>query len=386
MSWQVRNTDVASSTRRDLVNESTRVDAPTAIALARARLRADARRPARASPRSSPAAGARGARPPSRATDAAARMDRRRRSGAHAPSTRANSVAVGLDRVADEGARPADRRASASRRRAPRRRRVARRPLAVALEERRVDLALAGIERRAQIAPGRGSATASASASSVGTPTSGRPPAKASPLAKLRPMRSPVNDPGPIETATRVDVARARARRRASTLVDQRRQRCRRGCAIVRSRALGEHVAVAHQRRRCSRPGRGVDAERRSQPRAQPCTSAMDVVVEDEHHQREQEEQADLLRDLAVAQRERAAAAPPRRAKNSEMPAVEHRDRQQVQHAEVDADQRRGSGAGTRARARACWPAACAIRIGPPSSRAGTVPGTSCTDAQHAAS
>ena len=88
----------------------------------------------------------------------------------------------------------------------------------------------------------------------------GRPPANAMPFASARPMRSPVNEPGPIDTASAVDVApsrrrRARARRSTSAgsdaAVRPRASRSTTSATTSSSRAtptVAVHVAVSMPR------------------------------------------------------------------------------------------------------------------------------------------
>jgi len=101
---------------------------------------------------------------------------------------RAQHRAVDLARVAHDRARPWQAR----RERLGREREVGREapwPARLQGEERRVDLALARVERRAHVRARRG-VHDPGEASRVGTPTSGSPPANASPLASASPMRS----------------------------------------------------------------------------------------------------------------------------------------------------------------------------------------------------
>src|SRR5207249_3229276 len=86
----------------------------------------------------------------------------------------------------------------------------------------------------------------------------------------------------------------------------------------------------------CSRP---VPTRAMVSGRSLALYEPMDVVVEDEHHQREDEEEADLLRDLAMARLHGTANERLHR-EERQMAAVEDRDRQEVQDGEIDREER----------------------------------------------
>src|SRR5690348_12018396 len=69
-----------------------------------------------------------------------------------------------------------------------------------------------------------------------------------------------------------------------------------------------------------------------------PGHDARDVVVEDEHHQREKQEETDLLRHFPLAKGQRPSAHGFER-EEQQMAAVEHRNRQEIEHAQVHADE-----------------------------------------------
>src|SRR5262245_55896497 len=80
-------------------------------------------------------------------------------------------------------------------------------------------------------------------------------------------------------------------------------------------------------------------AAARSQCMKSAADQAVDVVVESKSHQREQQRHTDVLTDLDGPVRNRATF------ENLEhivhqVPAIQQRDRQQIEHAEADADQR----------------------------------------------
>ncbi len=107
--------------------------------------------------------------------------------------------------------------------------------------------------RYASRAPARATAAAasgsdSSQAGRLGTPTIGRSSATASPLATLIPTRRPVNEPGPMPTASAL-TAREGAAIRRQQRGDARQQ-------LVRLPLAGAPAVDASQRRRPDRPGR----------------------------------------------------------------------------------------------------------------------------------
>src|SRR5262249_54807944 len=181
------------------------------------------------------------------------------------------------------------------------------------------------------VSPGAPPAT-SASASRVGTAATGSPPANATPFTNPSPMRSPVNDPGPMETASPsmssiASPARARTRARRPG-GEPTWERDAVSDSSARMMPLRTPPAVAVQ----------VAVSSPRTIRSSALHEAMDVVVEHEHHQAEQQEQPDLLRKLAMPLPER----PPEHGldpEEREMTAVEGGNRQEVEHPEVDREE-----------------------------------------------
>ena len=217
---------------------------------------------------------------------------------------RSPGVRIGGRRVADE--RP--RAAGSSRRQRVRRERHVRasepleRPVRSDVEQRRVDLALAGVERRADASGPAPRPPTMASASSVGTAASGSPPANASALRQPEPDAEPGERPGSDRDRQPLDVADAERRRAASTRSTRPGSdaMCERD---VRLGVLGQDDARRAPRRRrrsrsrCRARGR-VSGSALHEP--------MDVVVEHEHHQAERGAAA---RPAAPARDGAAAAA-----------------------------------------------------------------------------
>ena len=169
-------------------------------------------------------------------------------------------VGVRLGGVADEDARPTAAEPPGRRARSASSGRVARghrRPLDAEAARRR-PRACGHRAPRTRCSRRAASATC-ASASSVGTADQReRRRRDARPLAKPSAMRRPVNDPGPIETATASRSAMAKPgrgeRRRSTSAAGPPRARAASG---ARPRAAPRRRG----RRRRGRPGRGVDAE-----------------------------------------------------------------------------------------------------------------------------
>ena len=105
-----------------------------------------------------------------------------------------------------------------------------------------------------------GRALQRASASSAEMPTSGFPVASASPCIVAMPMRSPVNDPGPVATANRSTSASASAVR-----VEQRASRSPGSRSPCVTRRVARHArdssAPSRSERAAARAGRGVEGE-----------------------------------------------------------------------------------------------------------------------------
>ena len=232
-----------------------------------------ARTPARAAPTSTP-------RPP--ASSARARAGRRRRRAGGAWRT----AGATTRRAEARPDRPSPRVAhqDACRRGSARRQRVGRERLVGARAARRVRPRRSGrAPRRPRPCAHRARRTRSrpaprrrrrASASSVGTPPAAARRANASPLATPSPMRSPVNEPGPIDTASastsrdaEAGAARARARSAAAAMP--------RASAPSRSASSASDDARRATTPDGGGPGRGVDpedaAERLSPARADGC-------------------------------------------------------------------------------------------------------------------
>src|ERR1051325_11122743 len=150
-------------------------------------------------------------------------------------------------------------------------------------------------------------------------PIRGTPPARASPLAKLKPMRTPVNDPGPIETLRRSSVRKSSdgaasacsisSNSPTAWLSETRSSLSASTCPSSITPTVAFQVAVSRPRTRTSSPA---------------ANDAGDVVVKGERHQRDENHEADLLGDLAGAQVERPANHSFDE-KEEEMAAVQHR-------------------------------------------------------------
>ena len=83
---------------------------------------------------------------------------------------------------------------------------------------------------------------------------------------------------------------------------------------------------------------------------SQPVSEAVQVVVEGEHHHDQQQREADALAELHRALGDRAALDDFDRVIH-QVPAVEQRNRQQVEHAQADADEGEEAEVGDPARA-----------------------------------
>ena len=154
----------------------------------------------------------------------------------------------------------------------------------------------------------RAPAAAAQSAASVGTATTGRVSSNASAFSVARPMRRPVNEPGPIETAnaptaSSVD-ARALEQRDRARAAGARSAPARRRCDLRDHPLAVEQRHAHHARRRLD----GRESREVPEPIEEAHPVLRHVVPEREAHQDHQQEQADLLHPLARAQRERAAA------------------------------------------------------------------------------
>src|SRR5262249_5312460 len=154
---------------------------------------------------------------------------------------------------------------------------------------------------------------------SVGTGTTGNPPAKAMPLASPSPMRSPVNDPGPMDTATPSTsrmVSRASASARSTSPGSDTRWVRLPGSAVSPRSTPSHATPTAAVQVAVWRP-RTIRGSALHQP--------MEVVVEHEDHQAEEQQQPDLLRQLAVPLPEGPTECALDR-EQRQMPPVERRD------------------------------------------------------------
>ena len=124
-------------------------------------------------------------------------------------------------------------------------------------------------------------------------------------------MRSPVNDPGPIATATAPKSAIREAANSSNSATASANSaawdRVRREIdattlpfATIARRAIGELVSIP-------RTGRTPRADSSSRSAL---NNARDVIEYDERHQRDQQEQSHLQRDFALTQGERLATHP----------------------------------------------------------------------------
>src|SRR3990170_3161747 len=164
------------------------------------------------------------------------------------------------------------------------------------------------------------------------------PPPKQNPFAADIPTRRPVNDPGPAETATHETTpwAAPAAAKSPSTAEMYASEACRPGGRAASastappetSATLPRGVADSIARITCStgqEPG--------------------DVVVEDERRQREDEREPHLVRQRAHLRGDRLAHQP-FDGEEEQVPAVEDRDREQVEDPEVDAQEAEEVGEG----------------------------------------
>src|SRR5262249_51385789 len=143
------------------------------------------------------------------------------------------------------------------------------------------------------------------------------------PLASPRPIRSPVNDPGPIDTATPSTAGMASpARPRTPSPRPGSEATCERvaGAASSARTPSPRATPTAAVQVAVSSP-RTINRMSRDSALHEP----MDVVVEHEHHQAEKQQQPHLLRQLPMPLPQRAAEYA-LDAEEGQVPAVERRN------------------------------------------------------------